>query len=58
MAQNRKPRDRPVHLSIKIALGYDPNLADQEVLQDWSEQKRRGCKPLLGTQVLSVRAIG
>jgi hypothetical protein len=45
MAKNRKPRARPVHSSIKIALGYDPKLADQEVLQDWSERKRRVCKP-------------
>jgi hypothetical protein len=58
MAKNRKPRARPVHPSIKIALGYDPNLADQEVLQDWSERKRRVLQALLGTQVLPVRAIG
>ncbi len=45
MSKNRKPRARPVHSSIKIALGYDPNLADQEVLQDWNERKRRVCKP-------------
>jgi hypothetical protein len=45
MAKNRKPRARPVHSSIKIALGYDPNLADKEVLQDWNERKRRVCKP-------------
>ncbi|HEX3994667.1 MAG TPA: hypothetical protein VHX39_26125, partial [Acetobacteraceae bacterium] len=41
----RTRRREPVHESIKIALGYDKDDTDNEVLKDWRDRTGRVCKP-------------
>jgi hypothetical protein len=38
-------KSTPIHSSIKKRLGYDDSDSDEEVLADWTERKRRVCKP-------------
>jgi hypothetical protein len=45
MVKSRKRPGHCVHPSIKIALGYDADIGDAEMLRDWNERKRRVCKP-------------
>jgi hypothetical protein len=35
----------PIHPSIKIALGYEPNEPDDVMLEDWKARTTRVCKP-------------
>ena len=35
----------PIDSKIKSALGYSPTASDDDVLGDWTERKRRVCKP-------------
>lgn len=45
MNSRAKRRKRPIHPSIKEALGYDRDESDEAVLKDWKERKTRVCKP-------------
>ncbi|WP_201524744.1 HNH endonuclease, partial [Bordetella pseudohinzii] len=36
---------RPIHRSIKTALGYEENIRDSELLRDWNQRLEQICKP-------------
>jgi hypothetical protein len=40
-----KRKHLPIHLSLKLALGYDEAEDDAEILKDWKARTRRVCKP-------------
>jgi HNH endonuclease len=43
--QQRLPKAKPIHDSVKSRLGYEINQPDKEVLSDWRARLRRVCKP-------------
>ena len=40
-----KQKTGPIHRSISLSLGYDPDDATETILADWKERTSRVCKP-------------
>ena len=45
LAIRKKRKYRPIHPSIRDALGYKDSESDEEVYADWKERTSRVCKP-------------